>query len=67
MKPPRGSRCLRRRTPAAIVNKLNSEAIALLKLPDVKVRMLGLGADALPMTPSELSAYVATEIIKWAS
>lgn len=53
------------RTPAAIVNKLNSEVNALLKLPDVKERMLGLGADAMPMSPRELAAYVETEIVKW--
>jgi tripartite-type tricarboxylate transporter receptor subunit TctC len=53
------------RTPAAIVNKLNTEVNALFKLPDVKERMLGLGADAMPMTPRELSAFVDSEIIKW--
>ena len=53
------------RTPAAIANKLNSEVTALLKLPDVKERMLSLGADAMPMSPRELSGYVETEIVKW--
>ena len=53
------------RTPAAIVNKLNSEVNALLKLPDVKERMLGLGADSIALSPRELGAYVETEIVKW--
>jgi tripartite-type tricarboxylate transporter receptor subunit TctC len=53
------------RTPAVIVNKLNTEVNALFKLPDVKERMLGLGADAMPMTPRELSAFVDSEIVKW--
>ncbi len=53
------------RTPAAIVTQLNSEVQTLLNLPDIKERMLGLGADALPMTPRELAAYVESEIVKW--
>ena len=53
------------RTPAPIVNQLSGEVNALFKLPDVKERMLGLGADAMPMTPRELGAYVETEIVKW--
>ncbi len=53
------------RTPAAIVNRLNSEVNVLFKQADVKERMLSLGADAMPMTPRELSAYVDSEIVKW--
>ncbi len=53
------------RTPAGIVNKLSTEVNALLKLPDVKERMTGLGADAISMSPRELGAYVDTEIEKW--
>jgi tripartite-type tricarboxylate transporter receptor subunit TctC len=53
------------RTPAPIVDKLNTAVNTLLKLPEVKERMLGLGADALPMTSRELSAYVDAEIVKW--
>lgn len=53
------------RTPMPIVNKLNAEVNALLRLPDVKERMLGLGADAMPMSPRELTAYVESEIAKW--
>lgn len=53
------------RTPMPIINKLNAEVNALLKMPDVKERMLGLGADAMPMAPRELTAYVGSEIAKW--
>ena len=53
------------RTPVAVVNKLNSEVQTLLNLPDVKERLLGLGADALPMAPRDLTAYVESEIVKW--
>ena len=53
------------RTPEGIVSKLNAEVNALLKLPDVKERMLGLGADSIALSPRELGAYVETEIVKW--
>ena len=53
------------RTPEGIVSKLNAEVNVLLKLPDVKERLLGLGADAIALTPRELGAYVETEIVKW--
>ena len=53
------------RTPASLVNKLNGEVNTLLQLPDVKERMAGFGADAMPMSPRELAAYVETEIVKW--
>jgi tripartite-type tricarboxylate transporter receptor subunit TctC len=53
------------RTPAAIVGKLNATVNALLQLPDVKERSLSLGADAMPMSPRELGAYVESEIVKW--
>ncbi len=53
------------RTAATIVAKLNHEVNALFKQPDVKERMLGLGAEAQPMAPDELKAYVESEIVKW--
>lgn len=53
------------RTPVPIINKLNAEVNLLLGMPDVKERMLGLGADAMPMSPRELTAYVESEIAKW--
>ena len=53
------------RTPATIVNKLDNEVNALLKLPDVKERLLGLGADAITMSSRELGAYVESEMVKW--
>ena len=53
------------RTPSAIVNKLNSEVNALLKMPDVTERLLSLGAESMAMSPRELGVYVETEMAKW--
>ncbi len=53
------------RTPAAIIGQLNREVNGLLEHTAVKTRMLALGADAKPMSPRELAAYVDSEIAKW--
>ncbi|MBM3342518.1 MAG: tripartite tricarboxylate transporter substrate binding protein [Betaproteobacteria bacterium] len=53
------------RTPGAVIDKLNTEVNAILKLADVTDRMRSIGADAMPMSPRELSAYVESEIAKW--
>jgi tripartite-type tricarboxylate transporter receptor subunit TctC len=53
-------------TPAAIIDKLNSNIAAGLADPQVKARIKGLGADPMPMTPTEFRAFMADETKKWA-
>jgi tripartite-type tricarboxylate transporter receptor subunit TctC len=53
-------------TPAAIVARLNSDAIKVLKLPDVKQRLDTSGFEVLVSTPEEYGAYMRSEIDKWA-
>ena len=53
-------------TPRGVVEKLNSEAVKLLNLPDLKERLLTLGAETTGSTPEEFSAYIKAEITKWA-
>lgn len=52
-------------TPAAIVNKLNAELAAIVKLPDVISRFKQLAANPYNNTPAEFSAFVAREIPRW--
>ena len=52
-------------TPESVINRINAETVAALSLPEVRERLAGLGADALPSTPAELGAYIKTELIKW--
>jgi tripartite-type tricarboxylate transporter receptor subunit TctC len=49
-----------------IVNKLNSEIVKVLQMPDVKERLYNQGFDILSSTPEEFAAYIKSEIIKWA-
>ena len=55
-----------RGTPAAIIDKLNSNITAGLADPQVKARIKGLGADPMPMTSTEFGAFMADETEKWA-
>jgi tripartite-type tricarboxylate transporter receptor subunit TctC len=52
-------------TPAPVIQKLNGELVRILKLPDVRERMTGLGADIVAGSPAEFAAYLQEEIAKW--
>jgi tripartite-type tricarboxylate transporter receptor subunit TctC len=50
------------RTPREIVNRLYKESTAALQLPEVRERLMRLGADPLTMTPGEFDAYIRDEL-----
>jgi tripartite-type tricarboxylate transporter receptor subunit TctC len=52
-------------TPAAIVERLNSEINAGLADPTIKARLADLGATGLPLSPADFGKLVAEEIDKW--
>jgi len=49
-------------TPAAVVKKLNEEALKALNSPELKERMAKLGADPMPMSPEAFNAYIKSEM-----
>lgn len=51
--------------PRAIIDKLAHETAAIIALPDVRERLLALGAEPAANTPDEFGAYIRTEIAKW--
>jgi len=53
-------------TPKAIVDKLNREITATLNQNDVKARMEATGADVAPMTVAEFTAFVQSEVARYA-
>jgi len=53
------------KTPPAIVKRLNTEILAFLDAPDVKARLLKLGATPLPGTPDQLRKQLAAEVPRW--
>jgi tripartite-type tricarboxylate transporter receptor subunit TctC len=52
------------KTPRAIVDKLNREIVAALKLPDVQQRYAAMGADPAPITPAEFDRLLDSEITR---
>ena len=53
-------------TPRDIVNRLNSEVVRILRMPDIIERLSGLGAEPAANTPEQFAAFIRTEIDKWA-
>ncbi|HSQ05438.1 MAG TPA: tripartite tricarboxylate transporter substrate binding protein [Burkholderiales bacterium] len=53
-------------TPRDIVNKLNAEIVRALILPDYRKLLMIAGIDAIGSTPDELTAFIKSEIAKYA-
>jgi tripartite-type tricarboxylate transporter receptor subunit TctC len=54
------------KTPRPIINRLNSDFVAVLNMPDVKDILFKQGLDAAPSTPEAFGAYIKSETAKWA-
>src|SRR6478609_8874505 len=52
-------------TPKAIVNKLNAEINAALKLPDVRAKLEAAGVEIQGGTPQEYAALIHSDLAKW--
>jgi tripartite-type tricarboxylate transporter receptor subunit TctC len=53
-------------TPPAVVKRLNAEIVKIINMPDVKEKLIGLGAEPVGNTSEEFAALVKTEVVKWA-
>jgi len=51
--------------PQAVVNRLHKESVEILKLPDVRERLQGLGFDIVGNTPAEFAAFLKADRDKW--
>ncbi len=54
------------RTPAALVARLNREAVSALQSSEVKEQLRAQGIEATPSTPAEFGAFIKAEIARWA-
>jgi tripartite-type tricarboxylate transporter receptor subunit TctC len=54
-----------RLTPPAIIDVLNKAINAALTDPVLKARLVSLGAEPMPMTPSEFGKFTTDEMKKW--
>jgi tripartite-type tricarboxylate transporter receptor subunit TctC len=53
------------RTPRPIVDKLHSEVVRIVKLPDAKERLANVGFEIVGSSPEEFSKLIRDEIPKW--
>ena len=53
-------------TPAAVTSRVHQALVKALASPDVKERVLNVGADPVGNTPEVFSAFVKKEIAAWA-
>jgi tripartite-type tricarboxylate transporter receptor subunit TctC len=52
-------------TPPDIVKRLNTEIVKIINLPEVRDKLLALGAEPVGDTSEQFGAYVKTEVVKW--
>jgi tripartite-type tricarboxylate transporter receptor subunit TctC len=52
-------------TPPAIIARLNSELIRIIRSPDVRARLTGQGAEVITMQPGEQDAFFERERKRW--
>lgn len=50
------------KTPRPIIDRLNREIVAALKIKETADKIIALGGNPMPMTPSEFDAFVRKEI-----
>jgi tripartite-type tricarboxylate transporter receptor subunit TctC len=53
-------------TPKPIINKLNTELVKVLKLPEVKAQMLSTATEPWPTSAAEAQDFVGKETVRWA-
>jgi tripartite-type tricarboxylate transporter receptor subunit TctC len=54
-----------RGAPPSVVARLNHDIAAILKMPDVREKLVGAGFEVGGSTPAELDQYLKAEIQKW--
>ncbi|MEO7725713.1 MAG: tripartite tricarboxylate transporter substrate binding protein [Burkholderiales bacterium] len=52
-------------TPPAVIARLNQAIVKSLAIPEVKERILGLGADPVGSTPEEFATFIKKEMATW--
>jgi tripartite-type tricarboxylate transporter receptor subunit TctC len=54
------------KTPKPIIDRLHAEMVKTIKAPDIDEKLRGLGADPVGNTPEQYTAFMQSEIAKWA-
>jgi tripartite-type tricarboxylate transporter receptor subunit TctC len=51
-------------TPRAIISKLGDEIAKIMRMPDVRAKLVGIGADPLGSTPAQFENFRKAEVVK---
>jgi tripartite-type tricarboxylate transporter receptor subunit TctC len=51
--------------PRAVIDRLNHEIVRIMRLPDIRERLLVMGVEPIGSTPDELGRHLAGEINQW--
>jgi len=54
-------------TPEAVVQRLNTELVKAIRLPEVRAKLAGQGAEVVTMTPTEQDRFFQAERARWAA
>jgi tripartite-type tricarboxylate transporter receptor subunit TctC len=52
------------KTPAPVITRLNQEVVRVLKLPDIRTKMLDSGAEPVGNSPQEATALIRAEVVR---
>ena len=52
-------------TPAAVVEKLNTQLVTILATADVREKLQAQGIEPVGSTPAQLAAHLKSELVKW--
>ena len=53
-------------TPAAVITRLNTELVKIMRMREVVDRLGNLGAEAVSTTPAEFRTFINSELAKYA-
>ena len=53
------------KTPPAIVEKMNADAVKVLREPDVRQKLENLGLEVVASTPQQFADFIKAEMTKW--
>jgi len=54
------------RTPRAVLSRLNTEIVKIVKTPEVQERFVGQGLDPATSTADEFAALIRADLVRWA-
>jgi tripartite-type tricarboxylate transporter receptor subunit TctC len=53
------------KTRMPVITKLHDQMVEVLKLPDIREKLLAQGLEPVGNRPDEFGAIISTELVKW--